>query len=500
MRPAAVAERDLARHSGRTVPRGALAVGVLVVLLVRRWYQLGEFTPGLDQGNWLAFGRKLFGDADSVLDSIPLFTIPPAIPVLLASLTSLTDPMTAANVLSLLSLAAVFAAVYAVASRTLSEPIAVGAATLVTVSSSVLEPAAFGGYPQNVAFGALVFAAGAASRYVASDDRASYWMVGGGLLVAALTHHMYFLMALAGVGGVWLLWLLDRPDRRLMLTRTTRLGLAAAPALVAFSPTAVSLLSSSYQPAINASASSHLDAFRYAFPDPTWLWAIVLASGIGSLAARYRTRTPLWRTAAALILLSVLPFALTAESRLLPPLTAGALLGLGMAIEDLRWRARAPRLAGGAAAAIALSALLLVADQRADIAFDFFRVVDRSTLDTAEWLEVHADGRVAVREDRRGWPVGWWFRGLTDGEFVVGSQERWLAFTEEVSDARVARELFAAASADEARAVASRYRVTIAVARKWEWIGWRRWVAIDQSPVPVLYDDGTYIVLDLRGS
>jgi len=490
-----------ARNATEVVTRHAevmVSGGVLFLVLARRWVQMGACAPGLDEGNWLAFGHALLGRTGALPDGIPLFTVPPLVPLLMALADALVGPMAAAKTVALISMGGIYLATYAVSRRGgLSMGSALTAATLLSVSSAVLEPVAFGGYPQNVAFAGLLVAAWGASSYLSSGQSRDAWVAGGGMAIAATSHHMYFLITIAAVCVVWLIWMVERPPRDEVIEKTRRLAIAGLPALIAYIPTATALLRSSYEAPVNASGADYVASITYVFPDPTWLWVAVAGSGIVYLVGSTRLSGPLARLALALVVFPLLPFAVTSEARLLPPMIAGGLIGFGMALDHLRDLPSRVGVSAFAAAAVAVAALMFVADRRAEIAFGYFSAVDELMLQSATWVDEHTDGHVAVRTDYRGWPVGWWYRGLVGGDVLVGSDERWVAFAEEVEGAQIVSELFDARSAAEARAVAARYGISAAVTRKWDWIGWRQWVE-SPEPVAILYDDGTRIVLDLR--
>ena len=114
--------------------------------------------------------------------------------------------------------------------------------------------------------------------------------------------------------------------------------------------------------------------------------------------------------------------------------------------------------------------------------------------------EAKADGGVVVvRHDRRGWPIGWWFEGLTEARIAVGSDERWLGFPAERERARLAARFFdAPLSGTELATMARQSDVALLVFRKWEWIGWQRWLEEPDPAVVVVYDDGSFMILAVR--
>jgi hypothetical protein len=147
---------------------------------------------------------------------------------------------------------------------------------------------------------------------------------------------------------------------------------------------------------------------------------------------------------------------------------------------------------------LAIAATLVVPADRATSQFaDFYRVVDESLVGAAAAIEADGDsGTVAVREDRRGWPIGWWFEALLDRPVIVGSDSQWLAFPAEREHARQAEALFDGgldAETFRQRSISSGVRYLVIA--KWDWIGWERWITTPGFPVVELYDDDRYLVL-----
>jgi hypothetical protein len=152
-----------------------------------------------------------------------------------------------------------------------------------------------------------------------------------------------------------------------------------------------------------------------------------------------------------------------------------------------------PRLA---VATIAIF-LLISADNAAAGFAEFYRVVDQPLIDAAAAIDRDGgNGAIAVREDRRGWPIGWWFEALLTQPVIVGSDPRWLGFPGEREHARQAAALFDG-GLDPATfaARAAEGNVGYLVTPKWDWIGWERWLRQPGFPVAVLYDDDRYLVL-----
>jgi hypothetical protein len=149
-------------------------------------------------------------------------------------------------------------------------------------------------------------------------------------------------------------------------------------------------------------------------------------------------------------------------------------------------------------AVIASAVLLVVPADRAVTDFArFYQVADRSLVQAAAAIAADGGaGTVAVRQDHRGWPVGWWFEALLEQPIIVGSDRQWLGFPDEWAHARQADALFdGSLDATRFRQLTAAGGVRYLVIPKWDWIGWDRWMEIPGFPIAVLYDDDEYLVL-----
>jgi hypothetical protein len=109
-----------------------------------------------------------------------------------------------------------------------------------------------------------------------------------------------------------------------------------------------------------------------------------------------------------------------------------------------------------------------------------------------------APGAVAVRQDRRGWPIGWWVEALPGHQVIAGSDPRWLGFPGERENARLAKALFDGSLDDEAfLLLTNEANVRYLLIPKWDWIGWDRWLRQTRFPVSVLFDDDETLVLEV---
>lgn len=468
----------------------------MAVIAGRRWWQMGPHPTGLDGGQWLALGRGLFGDGRSTVGAYP-----PLVPFLTHALRTLIDPSTALKLIAIGSLAAVLLAIYLLARDGLGPWLGLGVLATIGPASFLTEPTAFGGYPQHLAFACLLLAAWGQARALASGGGAWFLVAAAGLAGAALAHHVYYPLALGTSGLVWLLWLTTRPARHTLLSRSGRLLAAGTMSAALFAPTAIAFIRGGYAPPLDASELAPGAAFQYATREAVWLWLVILAAGVASLAltAATRRREPVWQVAVALIGGAGAPFLLTGEVRLLPPVLTGASLGLGLGWLWLAGRLRGRRLQPlPLIAALVLPALLwLPADTAASAYFAYYRTLDAPLLGAAAAIDAaNPEGLVAVRQDWRNWPVGWWLEGLTTARIAVGSDPRWLGFPAEQDQAALVDRFFRQRlDQSQLRALAADTGVEMLALRKWEWIGWQRWLEAPRSAVEVVYDDNEFLVL-----
>ena len=501
---AADAVRSTTSGQLRLGPRGFAVASWLAPAVViggitaRRWWQEGGLPTGLDGGQWLALGRGFFGRGRSTAGAYP-----PLIPLIVDATRTFVDPMTALRLIASGSLLAILIAVYLIARDGLGPWFAVPVTAIIGLSSALTEPAAFGGYPQQLAFACLLLAAWCLAHYL-TEGRGRY-LAGTATTLsgAALTHLIYFPLALATVGSVWMLWLTTRPRRTVILRRSLYAAIAAIASLACSLPTLLAFWRAGYAPPLAASGLSLSGAFRYGTREAPWFWGTIVAGGLLSVAVTWPRRvTPVWLVAASLAVISLPLFLVTAEVRLLPPLLTGACLMAGFGLQRLEARLR--RLPWSVLPLIATIAAPVLLWPRADAAatayYRYYRVVDPSLLNAAQAVRAHDPGGVvAVRHDRRGWPIGWWFEGLTETRIAVGADDRWLGFPSERDAAHLAGQFFGERLTGMALTdLARRTGVEMLVFRKWEWIGWQRWLADPEPVVTIVYDDDQFMVLAIR--
>jgi hypothetical protein len=364
-------------------------------------------------------------------------------------------------------------------------------------ASALAEPTFFGGYPQQLALAAGVLALWGSCRYLVTADRKGLWLAGIAALVTASAHHVYFpLFALAILVAIGL-WRSDR-SASTGAPRIWILVVALCPAFVTFAVVAVTFLRAGYTAPLEASARSTVEAWAYGTRESPALWFLILLVGTVSLVWERRARARVaWLLPAGLLLPAAVLFLLTGQPRLLPPVIFGAGLAAGLCARRVSAIGPRTRLVS-LLVAIAFAVTLFVRADRASARFaEFYEVVDESLVRAAAAIDADGgSGTVAVRQDRRGWPIGWWFEALLSLPVMVGSDPQWLAFPDEWDHARQAEALFdGGLDANAFRQHATTAGVGYLVIPKWDWIGWERWTHTPDFPVSRIYDDDRYLVL-----
>lgn len=526
----------------RVSPGWFLALLVVAALTARRAVLLGAIPSGLDGGQWLAIGRGLLGGEGRSTPG----AYAPLVPLLTASLSDLLGPVDAVRLVALGSYLLVVATLGAVAGSQFGGLPGAAIAGAFGSSGAMNEPLAFGGYPQQVALAALIVAVWSSARLAWGDgeERRNLSLLAAGLGIAALAHHVYYPLALACVAAACGLGLLARsPSVRSVVLRMAAVSgisvLLAAPTLAAF-------LQVGYAPPLDAVDLSVAGAWRYGTREAPVLWlAIVLAGGAAVLFTPRRRRSSPWTFASAAIGVGGASFALSGEPRALSVLLLGGLcgvaVGLPLGLRPLsrvrfgngsrlgqRLPPRAPlqdaaaarerirnggtpasssrasdttdrrgRATTGGVLALLAIALATPGDRATSAYVDFYRVLDPSLLAAAGRVEMLGRS-VAIKADRRGWPVGWWLEGLTEAPVAVGSDARWLGIPAERERAAAVAALFdGALSPSEVRERAGRLGVDLLLVRKWEWIGWERWLAAPAPAVEPVFDDDVTLILRL---
>ncbi len=465
-----------------------LPVVSVAALIARRALQMGDLPTGPDGGTWLAIGRGMLGGPGR--DTPGAYA--PLVPLATATLANLVGPVDSVRIVGFVAWGVLLAATGFVASRRAGPVVVAAVVVAVGGASTVSEPLFFGGYPQLLAMAAMLMGLWALARWLSS---ARSWAIAAGsvmLAVAAASHHVYGALAMAGVVAVALLWVVaHRPTVTVIKARLPLVVGALVVNAAVLAPTLLAFRAAGYEPPLDAARFGPIDAWRYAAREAILPWTLVVMVGIAGVVATRRRATPEWLAATGLLLVAGPAMVVSAEPRLVSAVLIASILGVVMVVPT-----RPPAWCLGTLAAVAL-ALATVGDNAARAYGTFYRVLDQSLIGAATFVEAtEPDGLVAVHADRRGWPVGWWYEGLTEQRIAVGSDPRWLGFPNERQQAELVANLFAPGrSGDELRQMADAAGVELLVTGKWDWIGWDRWLSETDPAVVVAYDDDETIVL-----
>ena len=489
----------LARKAWDFVVATTVRLGPVLLLGMiagRRWQQFDGFVSGCDPGNWFAFGHRMFGDGGKSSAG----AYPPLVPALLFMGQRVADLMIAAQFVAVGSLVAIIMATYVVARHGTNRWFALATAMTVGLASVFSNTMAFGGYPQNYALAFGLLAAFAFARYL--ETAAIRHLVGAAaaLAGAAISHHMYFAISCAFIAVIWGIWLTTRPSWGAVLRRTLGALLIGACGLACFAPTFLMLKWDGYGAPINVGRVNYSEGIHLAIWEAPSLWIAVFTTGLLFLGISYNDRfTALWKVQTALMIVPLTLFVVTREPRLIPPILIGASLTTGSALHALWLDSRGTAWVGIPLLLAAIAPVLLwpLADARATQDIAYYRVADQSLIRTADWLNAHpANGLVVIRQSGRGWPVGWWFAGLTDANIVAGSNTKYLAFPGERDHAILANQVFDQKwTTGQFRQFATERGISYLVFKKWEWIGWQAWNAEKNTALKVVFDDGEYMIV-----
>ena len=530
---------------GSAIDRVCVFVAALGIaaLTLRRWASLGPYPPGLDGAQWLAIGRGFHG-----LDRSTEGAYAPLVPLLATVLESDLGPLPALRLLATLSCLALSLAIWIVARATLGARWGLAAAAILLPATALAEPLFYGGYPQELALAAGALALWLACRYLLGGLRRDLALCAVFAIVAAATHHLYFPLVLTSIAVAAVAALSPKSPHSLTPTPTAKgegkhaliesaplsrrdgrgaggegswgdggcsiatrsqitsrifsLAVALLPSIMLWGVVIARFLSKGYVAPLEGSARSPSAAWQYGARESPQLWSALLALALVTLTVSWASRLRLaWLVSAGLIVPAGLAVLFTGQPRLLPPLLIGCVIAAVWGASRL---AAAHGERSRAALALATAAIALTLFFPADRAVSdidrFYQVLDPSLVGAAAAIQQDgAPGAVVVRQDHRGWPIGWWFEALLARPIIVGSDPRWLGFPEERAHAAEANELFdgqldPATFARGAGVIDARYLVAI----KWDWIGWDRWLRRPGFPVTVLYDDDHTIVLRIE--
>jgi len=185
------------------------------------------------------------------------------------------------------------------------------------------------------------------------------------------------------------------------------------------------------------------------------------------------------------------------QPRLAPPILVGGAILAGFAchVTTRTWaKTRLPVLAAWCLAIIWLAGV--TTGFTSEFA-RYYQVLDASLVAATQRIPSPAAGAIAVTSDHRGWPVGWWVEALQEAPVFTGSNPQWLAFPDERTRAETVKALLASPDVSVFQQRARDSEVTYLLLRKWDWIGWERWLESTPDAPTVIYDDNETIVFQV---
>lgn len=438
----------------------------VVLLLVGATIWLHLFIPGTvpsgpDGGNWLAMAQDRFLGLDVMAAAV---TYPPLLPLSLAALLLVMEPLYALVTMALLAKCFLVVAVYTCA-RSMGRTYAAAAAVLVGVAGAQLEAYSWGAYPQllGTAFGiSSVFCA---VRFLASRNRVYLIAAGVLALLTYATHTLIGgLLVFAGpIAIAHYLWLARSNRRERLLGILVAAGLAAPGALLAVTNLLLNR-QPGVQPVLNPLSLGRVESLSQTISDAPFPWVVVAVFGVASLAVRRwdHDRSVTAATAGAWVVVGALFFAAIGEPRallltqfgliVLALLFLQRLIGITRSTTSTRWRkARPVAMRAIVIMAVATASALVVGgvDSYAK-ATDWYRVVDHPELRALDILIATADSGdlVVASEGHHGNQIGWWVQGYAGIKTYTGVDPRFLTFPEEREQAEIVNDLFVPDSND----------------------------------------------------
>ena len=422
--------------------RRVLVLAVAVALLTavaawRAWVLARPGTPpGIDTGNWLAFGDALIGR--SVKPEGVAY--PPTIPLLLvAAVRAFGATAGVALVGGLSAIMPAIAAWFAL-SRAKLGGWALFLVAAVAVLPAVGDITAWGGYPQLFAAPFVVATLWFLDRWIrVGEVRAC---VGSAVAFGVILATSHFAALGVSVSIIVLLVARLASGDVAAMTMLRRAGLAAGGFVVAAAPVVVvyaRLIPAVFatQAAGGTSSAVAFDALPSEFARvhgvATPIVAVGVLAAIGAVAVARDRRDTLWGVTVALAIGTLATLLGTREPRVLYDAPVVAALGTGVwAKTFLERRSDLPKraLAG------ALAVLILVLAVSAWVEFPRqrkrFAVLSSDTVSALDWLRERtpADSLVVVTSVE-GMPLGWWTEGLADRRTLGEISPRWLVFPEE---------------------------------------------------------------------
>jgi hypothetical protein len=406
--------------------------------------------PGIDGGNWLAFGKDLFGE--NLKPSSVVY--PPVVPAVITGLARLFGPTAGVSLLAGISAVAPAVAVFVLLFWTGLRWGAAILAAFLLPASAISEVAAWGGYPQLLGTAFLLLGLWFLHLWLTEGRRRDLVAFGlASLLVFATSDFNVVVGALAAsiLVGIDVLGLAGR--RADTLRRAAVSALVACVAAVPFLPVYVRLV-----PAI-ADARSEDSATALDLADlpqrfasslggawPVWICGLLVLPGV--LWSRRRHGSPLLVVTVAFALSTGLLMAVAQEARMLHELPILAVLAVGLWSQPFGHsggEAIGERVSVVVTVAVVVGFVAVVVAGQRDLINhrNFYNVLDSDSVEAINWIRSETPpGSLVAVSSVGGVPLGWWVEGLGERPTLASTQLQWLVFPEEQRRTQNANKLF----------------------------------------------------------
>jgi hypothetical protein len=432
-----------------------LAATVLLHLVVP-----GLVPSGPDGGNWLAMTQDRFMNRDVMAASV---TYPPILPLSLAALLVLLEPLSAIVGMALIAKALLIVATY-ICARPMGRFFGVLATVLVGAAGAQLEAYSWGAYPQllGTAFG--ITSVFYSVRFATSGDRRYLWFAGSLAGLTYLTHTL--------IGGLLVFALPIAVFHGLYLGKALRPSWSRGAWTVAILAGPGALLSAYHilinpregvRPVLNPQALNWIESVAKTASEAPIPWLLFMIVGLSALAIRQwdARRAVTLATGASWLIVGVFFFTLIGEPRALLPAQFGIVLLSLLSFQRLlgrlksgqepgRWGRAAPSLAKllivvGIAT---VSAILVGSIDRYFDTTVWYRVVDHAEIEALDVLKSEAQpgDLVLASHGHHGNQIGWWVQGYAGVPALTAVDPRYLTFPEEREQALFANRFFEEAS------------------------------------------------------
>jgi hypothetical protein len=440
------------------VPMAWIVVGLAAaagVATFHVWVLVGRGTPaGIDTGNWLAFGNRVFG-ADVRPDGL---AYPPVIPMLVAVAAAALGPTVGVATVGAISGLMPALAAFLVLRWGGLGTWAIVLAIFLLPQTALGEIMSWGGFPQLMATPFVVMFLWLLDRWISSrDGRALVGAAAAGALVLATSHFSALIAALSGALIIANRVVTPHPfvNRSQTIRRAAGgLGLTLLFALP-LAPTYARLVPAVAATSISGEPSTAIpwEQLPQRFATIHGIISLFLVLGVlaalaGVVLPPARRHDALWSLNAALLTAVAATFLLTREPRVLYEVPLVAAIGVGTCLRELRERSPAGRrrafttaVCVGVVGAVCVATIAGVSEfarQRKT-----YGIVNGDTVAAADWLRDHTpEGSVVAVTSVESAPLGWWVEALSRRRTLVQSPPRWLLFPEERRIARQVNEVF----------------------------------------------------------